>query len=254
MNSLHPRGCAAGSAVLGRHVLVEVLADEAGDVAGPVQAHVDAPAQVPVVAEGRATRPAAPTGLGRFAVLVSTRCWCGYWPVKRLARDTQQSESTTKEWRNDAPVAGHPVGVPHGLQEIHREVVHQHQHDVRGPQRRGFEHQLLLASRPAPVQPLVESNSAATTPTRRDPSMRHLAFSPLHGALGRRELHLPRDRGATRATVLTPYASDQQVAHQSVQQGEAVLGEDRLGVELDAAVVRPGEQVHVPGRGVGLDA
>ena len=47
--------------------------------------------------------------------------------------------------------------------------------------------------------------------------------------------------------------SAQQLGHQIPQDDVAVLGEDRLGVELHAAVVRPGQQVHVAGL-VGLHA
>ena len=45
----------------------------------------------------------------------------------------------------------------------------------------------------------------------------------------------------------------EQVADQVVDQVVAVLGEDRLGVELDAAVVRPAHQVDVAGLRIGLD-
>ena len=44
-----------------------------------------------------------------------------------------------------------------------------------------------------------------------------------------------------------------QVIHQVVDQVVAVLGENRLGVELDAAEVRPQDQVDVAGLGVGLN-
>ena len=42
----------------------------------------------------------------------------------------------------------------------------------------------------------------------------------------------------------------QKVEHEVVDQVVAVLGEDRLGVELDAAEVRALDQVHVPGQPV----
>ena len=48
--------------------------------------------------------------------------------------------------------------------------------------------------------------------------------------------------------------SDEELPHERVDQVVAVLGEDRLGVELDAAVVRAGERVDVAGGRVGLDA
>ena len=47
--------------------------------------------------------------------------------------------------------------------------------------------------------------------------------------------------------------SAHQVADQVVDQVVAVLGEDRLGVELDAAVVGAADQVDVTGLGIGLD-
>ena len=47
--------------------------------------------------------------------------------------------------------------------------------------------------------------------------------------------------------------SGHDVAHQVVDQVVAVLGEDRLGVELDAAEVRAADQVDVAGLRVGLD-
>ena len=49
--------------------------------------------------------PIGPTGFGVFAVLVSTPVWCGYCPVKMLARETQHSESTTYDCEYDAPVS-----------------------------------------------------------------------------------------------------------------------------------------------------
>ena len=48
---------------------------------------------------------------------------------------------------------------------------------------------------------------------------------------------------------LDPVGPGHEVAHRLVEQVVAVLGEDRLGVELDAAVVRPGDQVDVAGGG-----
>ena len=62
---------------------------------------------------------------------------------------------------------------------------------------------------------------------------------------------LPRPRGAMSTRVID---YRREAAHEVVDQVVAVLGEDRLGVELDAAEVRPGDLVHVAGGLVALDA
>ena len=95
-------------------VLVEVLADEAGRVARLLQPHVEGALGVAVGVEGR---PAAERRRAAGSeVLVRTPVWWGYCPVKKLDRETQHSESVTKECGYDAPVAAHPLHRPHRLQ------------------------------------------------------------------------------------------------------------------------------------------
>ena len=113
-------------------VLVEVLADEAGRVARPLQRHVEGPLGVAVALERGITaerhRVELPRRVGAHAGLV------GVLPGEDAGAGDAAQRVDDVGLGVRRPGAAHGPDRAHRLDEVHREVVHQHHHDV-GPLR-----------------------------------------------------------------------------------------------------------------------